>query len=141
MQIPEPAELRTWYRKALRHQQRLKEEKVSKPPLLPKTKQIFQNDNFPKFASLYLKLGFILGGFTELNSLNFELVRESMFSDGDAKSATKDVEGLETDVYEDEELELSEDEDMNDETSESESLLSRIFRWILSLFNCNKFKS
>jgi len=141
MQIPEPVELRTWYRKALRHQQRLKEEKVSKPPVLPKSNHIFQNDNFPKFASLYLKLGFILGGFTELNSLNFELVRESMFSDGDVKSSSKDEESLETDVYDDEELELSEDEDMNDETSEGESLLSRILRWILSLFNCNKFKS
>jgi len=143
IQIPNPPELRNWYRKRMRHEERIKEGKPSKPPALPLQEQIFTRENFLKFANLYLKVGYVLGGFQELNSINFELVRESMFSDGDTKH-TPEADEHEHDIYEDEELELSDDEE--EEVKEEEdtaelSLLSRIIKWILSLFTCNKEKS
>ena len=109
---------------------------------MPQQEQIFPRDNFLKFANLYLKVGYVLGGFQELNSINFELVRESMFSDGDKKH-TPEADEHENDIYEDEELELSDDEEeqtQEEETANELSLLSRIIKWILSLFSCNKYK-
>jgi len=143
IQIPNPPELRNWYRKRIRHEGRLKEGKPSKPPALPQQDQIFTRDNFLKFANLYLKVGYVLGGFQELNSINFELVRESMFSDGDTKH-TPEADEHENDIYEDEEIELSDDEEEQvdeDQTTSDLSILSRIIRWFMALFSCNKYKS
>ena len=142
IQIPNPPELRNWYRKRIRHEERIKEGKPSKPPALPQQEQIFTREHFLKFANLYLKVGYVLGGFQELNAINFELVRESMFSDGDAKH-TPDADEHEHDIYEDEEIELSDDEEeeVKEEEANEVSLLTRIVRWILSLFDCNKYKA
>ena len=110
---------------------------------MPQQDQIFTRDNFLKFANLYLKVGYVLGGFQELNSINFELVRESMFSDGDTKH-TPEADEHENDIYEDEEIELSDDEEEQvdeDQTTSDLSILSRIIRWFMALFSCNKYKS
>ena len=140
IQIPNPSELRNWYRKRMRHEERVAEGKQSKPPAIPVQEHIFTRQNFIKFANLYLKVGYVLGGFQELNSINFEIIRETMFSD---VKHTPNADEHENDIYEDEEIELSEDEeeeDIEDQKNEL-SLFSRIVRWILSLFNCNKYKA
>ena len=142
MRIPCPAELRTWYRKTVRHEQRMREGKLSGPPALPKPQNVFTNENFLKFAGLYLRVSYKLGAFEELNSINFQLVRENMFTEDDAHDEMK-----EEDVYEDEEVELSDDEDSTKKKLEveiekkEETFMTRLIRWILSTFNCSKYKS
>ena len=81
-------------------------------------------------------MGYILGGFQELNSINFELVREEMFGDEDKKSPDEH----ENDVYEDEEIELSDDEEPMEEHVKKPNLLSRFSKWFLSIFDINRYK-
>jgi len=141
IQIPNPPELRNWYRKRIRHEERIKEGKPSKPPAMPQQEQIFSRQNFLKFANLYFKVGYVLGGFKELNSINFELIREAMFSDTPVKH-TPDADEHHEDVYEDEEIELTDEEEEEDVEHQKSglSLFSRIIRWILSLFHGNNDK-
>ena len=152
--------LRTWYRKRIRHEDRVKEGRESKPPPMPPQEDVFSrwvltkdvkkiSDNcfycrqqFLKFANLYLKVGFVLGGFQELNSINFELVREEMFGSKEAGEGAAQDEGMD-EVYEDEEIELSEDEDEVAEASAGEKKVSRLgraWKWFLSLFDINRYK-
>ena len=85
----------------------------------------------------------MLGGFQELNSINFELVREEMFGGKQetGEGAASD-EGMD-EVYEDEEMELSEDEDEVAEAAGEKrtSRLSRAWKWLLSLFDIKRNKA
>ena len=96
--------------------------------------------HFLKFANLYLKVGYVLGGFQELNSINFELVREEMFGDEHDENKTSPDEH-ENDVYEDEEIELSDDEEPVEEHVKKPNLLSRVSKWFLSIFDINRYKN
>ena len=96
--------------------------------------------HFLKFANLYLKVGYVLGGFQELNSINFELVREEMFGDEHDENKTSPDEH-ENDVYEDEEIELSDDEEPVEEHVKKPNLLSRFSKWFLSIFDINRYKN
>ena len=83
-------------------------------------------------------MGYILGGFQELNSINFELVREEMF--GEDNEDKKSPDEHENDVYEDEEIELSDDEEPLEEHVKKPNLLSRFSKWFLSIFDINRYK-
>ena len=100
---------------------------------------IFCREHFLKFANLYLKVGYVLGGFQELNSINFELVREEMFGDKD-RIGDPSRDEHEDDVYEDEEIELSDDEIDEEESEKKISACSRFWNWFLSLFDINRYK-
>ena len=103
---------------------------------------LLHRQQFLKFANLYLKVGYVLGGFQELNSINFELVREEMFGSKEAGEGAAQDEGMD-EVYEDEEIELSEDEDEVAEASAGEKKVSRFgraWKWFLSLFDINRYK-
>ena len=81
-----------------------------------------------------------MGGFQELNGINFELVREEMFGGG-AKTDNPNKDEHENDVYEDEEIELSDDE-MEEEKSENKPpAVRRFWKWFLSLFDINRYKA
>ena len=41
IEIPHPAVLRTWYRKRIRHEDRVKEGRESKPPPMPPQEDVF----------------------------------------------------------------------------------------------------
>jgi len=141
IQIPNPPELRNWYRKRMRHEERVLEGKSSKPPVMPVQDHIFSRQNFLKFANLYLKVGYILGGFQELSSINFSIMRETMFGDEPAKHDPY-ADEHEDDVFEDEEIDISDDEaedNVKDEENKV-SIFSRIVHWILSLFDINRYK-
>ena len=84
-------------------------------------------------------MGYILGGFQELNSINFELVREEMF--GEDNEDKKSPDEHENDVYEDEEIELSDDEEPMEEHVKKTNLLSRFSKWFLSIFDINRYKN
>ena len=84
-------------------------------------------------------MGYILGGFQELNSINFELVREEMF--GEDNEDKKSPDEHENDVYEDEEIELSDDEEPMEEHVKKPNLLSRFSKWFLSIFDINRYKN
>ena len=99
----------------------------------------FYREHFLKFANLYLKVGYVLGGFQELNSINFELVREEMFGDKD-KIGDPSRDEHEDDVYEDEEIELSDDEQDEDSSEPKLSACSRFWNWFKSLFDINRYK-
>merc|ERR1711879_695318 len=85
------------------------EGRESRPPPMPPQQEVFSRQQFLKFADLYLKVGYVLGGFQALNSINFELVREEMFGGKQetGEGAASD-EGMD-EVYEDEEMELEGD--------------------------------
>ena len=74
--------------------------------------------------------------FQELNSINFELVREDMFG-GEEGRGEAGGHQEEEDLYEDEEVELSEDEDEDTGKVKDKrpSRVARLWRWIVSLFN------
>ena len=72
--------------------------------------------------------------FQELNSINFELVREDMFG-GEEGRAEAGGHQEEEDLYEDEEVELSEDEEEVKDKDKRPSRVARLWRWIVSLFN------
>lgn len=141
-QIPNPRELRNWYRKRMRHEERIKQGKSAKPPVLPLQDHIFTKHNFIKFANQYLKVGHLLGGFQELNNINLEIIRETAFCDKNVMNSPA-ADEHENDIYEDEEIELSDEEEQeNIEGQDNElSLYSRISRRILEMFNCNKCKA
>ena len=84
-------------------------------------------------------MGYILGGFQELNSINFELVREEMF--GEDNEDKKSPDEHENDVYEDEEIELSDDEEPMEEHVKKPNMLSRFSKWFLSIFDINRYKN
>ena len=108
------------------------------PPFFPSNLSI-SRQHFLKFANLYLKVGYVLGGFQELNSINFEIVREEMFGDGHDENK-KSPDEHENDVYEDEEIELSDDEEPLEEQVKKPNLLSRFSKWFLSIFDINRYK-
>ena len=133
IEIPQPVSLRNWYRKRLRHEARVQEGVNSRPPAMPQQPDIFNNQSFLKFANLYLKVGYVLGGFQELNAINFELVREEMFGDKDEQNPNKDEH--EDDVYEDEELDLSDDDAVDEEAEKKPNAFSRFCKWFVGLFH------
>ena len=85
-------------------------------------------------------MGYILGGFQELNSINFELVREEMFGE-ENEETKKSPDEHENDVYEDEEIELSDDEEPVEEHVKKPNFLSRFSKWFLSIFDINRYKN
>ena len=74
-----------------------------------------------------------------MNSINFEIVREEMFGDEDTEN--KPTNEHENDVYEDEEIELSDDEEIVEEQVKKPNLLSRFSKWFLSIFDINRYKN
>ena len=54
--MADPVELRRWYRKVLRHEDRLKNGANSRAPADPSTDDILHNSQFGKFANLYCKV-------------------------------------------------------------------------------------
>ena len=97
-------------------------------------------EHFLKFANLYLKVGYILGGFQELNSINFELVRGEMFGTHE-KSENPSRDEHENDVYEDEEIELSDDEGAEAKSEKKPPVMVRFWKWFKSLFDINRYKA
>ena len=79
----------------------------------------------------------MLGGFQELNSINFEIVKEEMFGDEENDKTTDEHEN---DVYEDEEIELSDDEETVEEHVKKPNLLTRFSKWFLSIFDINRYR-
>ena len=74
--------------------------------------------------------------FQELNSINFELVREDMFGGEEGRlKAGGHQEEEEEDLYEDEEEDLSEDEETGKDKDKRPSRVARLWRWIVSIFN------
>jgi len=145
IQIPAPPALRNWYRRRVRHEQRLKEGITSTcPPAMPRADHVFQSVNFKKFANLYLKLGHCLGAFQELNMINFNIVREKLMKpDDQTSSVMPDSDEHENDIYEDEEIELSDDDPpvpkAGEEPDKDLGLWSRLVGWILAVFSpCRK---
>ena len=55
IQMSAPAELRTWYRRRVRHEERVAAGKPSRPPAMPTQQTVFAGQNFLKFANLYFK--------------------------------------------------------------------------------------
>ena len=142
-QIPNPPELRTWYRKRIRHEERLKRGKPSKPPALPQQEHVFTKQNFIKYVNRYLKVAYLLGGFQELNVINLDIVRENAFFDKTLMRGPV-ADEHENDIYEDEEIELSDEEeepDSSEDQTKKISLYTKISAWISETFNCNKFKT
>ena len=141
-QIPNPRELRNWYRRRMRHEDRLKEGKRSKPPVLPLQEHVFTKQNFLKYANKYLKASYLMGGFQELNVINLDIIQETAFCDKKMMRSPA-ADEHENDIYEDEEIELSDDEepDSIEVQGEDQTLYSRISKWILETFNCNKCKA
>ena len=41
IEIPQPASLRTWYRKRIRHEERVREGRESRPPPMPPQQEVF----------------------------------------------------------------------------------------------------
>jgi len=113
-QIPNPAELRNWYRRRMLHEERIKLGKRSRPPVLPLQDHIFPKMNFLKFVGRYLRVSQLLGGFHELNMINLEIVRETAFNDKTMMNNPA-ADEHENDVYEDEEIELSREDELDDE--------------------------
>ena len=74
--------------------------------------------------------------FQELNSINFELVREDMFG-GEEGRLEAGGHQEEEDLYEDEEEDLSDDEDEEEVKNKDKrpSRLARLWRWIVSIFD------
>ena len=108
--------------------------------LSPRTSSLsICRQHFLKFANLYLKVGYVLGGFQELNSINFEIVKEEMFGDEENDKTTTDEH--ENDVYEDEEIELSDDEEIVEDHIKKPNLLARFSKWFLSIFDINRYKN
>jgi len=139
--IPNPPELRNWYRRRIRHEERLKDSIHTCPPAIPTADLIFQKQNFKKFANLYLKLCHCLGAFQELSSINIEIVREKLMKGGDdyqESSIMPDSDEHENDVYEDEEKELSDlDVPLHKENQDEEkatSFWTRFINWVVSIF-------
>ena len=76
--------------------------------------------------------------FQELNSINFELVREDMFGGEEGRLEAGGLqEEEEEDLYEDEEEDLSDDEDEEEVKNKDKrpSRLARLWRWIVSIFD------
>jgi len=140
IQIPAPPSLRNWYRRRMRHEERLKEGITNTcPPAMPRADHVFQSANFKKFANLYLKLGHCLGAFQELNLINFNIVKEKLMRPDEEKSSVMpDSDEHENDIYEDEEVELSDDDPPapleGEEWEKNQSIWRRIFSWIVNIF-------
>ena len=117
----------------MRHEARIQEGQNSRPPAMPLQSDIFSKQHFLKFANLYLKVGFVLGGFQELNAINFELVREEMFGDKEDTDPNKDEH--EDDIYEDEEQDISDDDAMEEEPDKKPNAFSRFCKWVVGLFS------
>ena len=132
-QIPNPPELRNWYRRRMRHEERLDQGKDSAPPTLPLEDDIFPRENFIKFVHKYLLGGYLLGGFQELDRINCDVIEKIAL--GIKFSVVADEQ--ENDIYEDEEIELSDDEaeeenDMN--SPEDETLYKKFCTAISTMF-------
>ena len=83
-----------------------------------------------------------MDGFQELNIINLDIIQETAFCDKKMMRSPA-ADEHENDIYEDEEIELSDDEEQGSiEVHDKEhSLYSRIYKWILETFNCNKCKA
>ena len=83
-----------------------------------------------------------MGGFQELNVINLDIIRETAFCDKKMMRSPA-ADEHENDIYEDEEIELSDDEepDSIEVQGEDQTLYSRISNWILEIFICNKCKA
>ena len=75
--------------------------------------------------------------FQELNSINFELVREDMFGGEEGRLEAGGHQEEEEDLYEDEEEDLSDDEDEEEVKNKDKrpSRWARLWRWIVSIFD------
>ena len=73
--------------------------------------------------------------FQELNSINFELVREDMFGGEEGRLEAGGLQEEEEDLYEDEEEDLSEDEETGKDKDKRPSRVARLWRWIVSIFD------
>ena len=60
---------------------------------------------------------------------------------GDEDTENKPTNEHENDVYEDEEIELSDDEEIVEEQVKKPNLLSRFSKWFLSIFDINRYKN
>ena len=77
-------------------------------------------------------MGYALGGFTELNSINFDIMKEEMFAE---KVHTPDMDEHEDDVYEDEEVELSDTEEEEALDTHKPNFFSRVVQWFMRLIH------
>ena len=123
------------------HEERLKKGKPSKPPVLPLQSHIFTRKNFIKYLNKYLRVAYLLGGFQELNIINLDIIHETAFCDNKLMKAPVSDEH-ENDIYEDEEIELSdvENDDSIDGQSRKESFFFRFSQWISETFKCQKLQ-
>ena len=119
----------------MRHEARIQEGQNSRPPAIPQQTDIFSKQHFLKFANLYLKVGYVLGGFQELNAINFELVREEMFGDKDDTDTDPNKDEHEDDIYEDEEQDISDDDAVDEEEDKKPNAFSRFCKWVVGLFS------
>ena len=126
----------------MRHEERLKQGKRSKPPVLPLQEHVFTKQNFLKYVNRYLKASHLMGGFKELDVINLDIIRETAFCDKKMMRSPA-ADEHENDIYEDEEIELSDDEGLDSIECQDVklSLYSRIFKWISETFNCKKCKA
>ena len=124
------------------HEERLKKGKPSKPPVLPLQEHIFTKKNFIKYLNKYLRVAYLLGGFQELNIINLDIVHETAFCDNKLMKAPV-ADEHENDIYEDEEIALSdiEDDDGVEEHEGKNSLFLRFSQWISDTLICKKFKT
>ena len=84
-----------------------------------------------------------MGGFQELNVINLDIVRENAFFDKKLMRGPV-ADEHENDIYEDEEIELSDEEeepDSSEDQTKKNTLYTKISGWISETFNCNKFKA
>ena len=84
-----------------------------------------------------------MGGFQELNVINLNIIRETAFSNKKMMRAPL-ADEHENNIYEDEEIELSDEEeepDNSEDQNKNVSLYEKISGWISKTFNCNKFKA
>ena len=102
-QIPNPRELRNWYRRRMRHEDRLKQGRRSKPPVLPLQEHVFTKHNFLKYVNRYLKASHPLGGFHELNVINLDIIWDTDFCDKKMMRSPA-ADEHENHIYEDEEI-------------------------------------
>ena len=94
------------------------------------------------YVNRYLKLGYILGGFEELNFINLEIIRETAFCDKKLMYSPA-ADEHENDVYEDEEIELSVEDELDniDDKDKNISIFAKVINFLKELSNCSRFKA
>ena len=95
-----------------------------------------------KYLNKYLRVAYLLGGFQELNLINLDIIHETAFCDNKLMKAPV-ADEHENDIYEDEEIALSdiEDDDGVEGHERKDSLFLRFSQWISETFKCQKFKN